>query len=310
MALNTKKIALFVGLTYGLSWLLFVMSMGVISTFVPLIVAFFTQRFVYRQPMKQMLGTRFGLNRWFFIALFLPSAIALATFGVSLLLPDVSYSPDLTGLFERMKTVSSSEDVVRMEAGFSMARNDPILALFSVWIAGLFNGITVGGLKAVGEEVGWRGFLQTELSHMGFWKSSAVVGVIWGIWHAPSVLGGGRDYPLHPWEGVMMMIIVTVLLSPIFSYVRVKAGSVIAVAIIHGAFNGSTLLATLLVKGGDDLTVGLGGLAGLIVLLLANVCLFWYDHSLAKEHIMGREYPRFLKSHACPPAHVNTGSKR
>lgn len=41
-----------------------------------------------------------------------------------------------------------------------------------------------------------------------------------------------------------------------------------------------------MVKGGNDLTVGVTGLAGFIVLALVNVGLFIYDRVLAKEHIM------------------------
>ena len=74
-----------------------------------------------------------------------------------------------------------------------------------------------------------------------------------------------------------MMTIFTLLLAPIFSYVRLKAKSVIAAAIIHGSLNGTFGLAIMVVKGGNDLTVGVTGLAGFIVLAVANVGIFVYD---------------------------------
>ncbi|MFH1484694.1 MAG: CPBP family intramembrane glutamic endopeptidase, partial [Chloroflexota bacterium] len=151
-------------------------------------------------------------------------------------------------------------------------------------IQGLVAGVTINAVAGFGEELGWRGFLQKELGFLGFWKSSAVIGVIWGVWHAPIILQG-HNYPQHPQVGVLMMIVFTLLLSPIFSYARLKAKSVIAAAIIHGSLNGTVALSIMLIVGGDDLTVGVTGLAGFIVLALVNVALFGYDRFLAKEPV-------------------------
>jgi len=133
-----------------------------------------------------------------------------------------------------------------------------------------------------GEELGWRGFLQRELGYLGFWKSSALIGLIWGAWHAPIILQG-HNYPQHPVAGVFMMIIFTLLLSPIFSYVRLKSGSVLAAAVIHGSLNGTVGLSVMVIKGGNDLTVGVTGLAGFIVLFIVNAGIFIYDRYPAKD---------------------------
>lgn len=145
-------------------------------------------------------------------------------------------------------------------------------------------GITINAVAAFGEELGWRGFLQKELGYMGFWKSSAIIGIIWGFWHAPLILQG-HNYPQHPVEGVFMMTVWTLLLSPIFSYIRIKARSVIAAAIIHGSLNATVGLAIMVVKGGSDLTIGVTGLAGFIVLAIVNLSIFLFEHFLAREPI-------------------------
>jgi membrane protease YdiL (CAAX protease family) len=111
---------------------------------------------------------------------------------------------------------------------------------------------------------------------MGFWKSSAVIGLTWGIWHAPIILQG-YNYPNHPIIGLFMITILTLLLSPIFSYVRLKAKSVIAASIIHGSFNAFAGLSFLMLKGGNDLIVGVLGLAGFIVLAIVDIGIFLYD---------------------------------
>ncbi len=50
----------------------------------------------------------------------------------------------------------------------------------------------VGSISAVGEEIGWRGFLWPLLRrHTGFWASSAVMLSVWWLYHLPAVLWWG-----------------------------------------------------------------------------------------------------------------------
>lgn len=149
----------------------------------------------------------------------------------------------------------------------------------------LVAGITINAIAGFGEELGWRGLLQKELAYLGFWKSNILIGLIWGVWHAPIILQG-HNYPEHPETGIFMMIIFTLLLAPIFSYVRLKAKSVIPAAIAHGTLNATFALDLMVIRGGNDLTVGISGLAGFIALAIANLGLFIYDHYFATEKIM------------------------
>lgn len=288
-----KRAMLFLGLTFFFNWLmatLFFAFGGKWGTpaslpiaagymFVPMIMAIIVQKVIYKEPVKQPLGISFKLNRWFLVAWLLPPIIVFASVGISLLLPGVEYSPGMEGLLERFESVLTAEQLQQMK--------NQVFGLHSIWIGlllGLIAGITINAVAGFGEELGWRGFLQREFGYMGFWKSSAVIGVIWGIWHAPVILQG-HNYPTHPVIGVIMMTILCVLFAPIFSYVRFKANSVIAAAILHGTFNATAGLSLMVVKGGNDLTVGLTGLAGFIVLAIANLGIFIYEHYLAKEPI-------------------------
>jgi len=127
-------------------------------------------------------------------------------------------------------------------------------------------------------KLGWRGLLLRELGRMGFWRASALIGLIWGIWHAPLILQG-HNYPQHPVEGVFMMIIFCLLLSPIFSYIRIKSGSVIAAAILHGTLNATGGLSIMIVNG-NDLVTGVTGASGFIILSILNLLIFVLDHSV------------------------------
>ncbi len=45
----------------------------------------------------------------------------------------------------------------------------------------------------------------------------------------------------------------------------------------YDTLNGTAGLAILMVRGGNDLTVGLTGVAGFVVLLLVNILIAWLD---------------------------------
>ena len=293
---NIRKVLIFVALTFLSSWLLAAgfYALGgrlnspvavvvlLIYMFMPMTMAIIVQKVIYKEPLKEPLGISFRPNRWFLVGWLLPPVVAFATIGVSLLLPGVEYSPGMAGFFERFGSALTPQQLEEAK------RQLAALPIHVIWIAllqGLIAGITINAVAGFGEELGWRGLLQRELGYLGFWRSSALIGLIWGVWHAPIIIQG-YNYPQHPLAGVLMMTIFTLLLSPIFSYVRLKAKSVIAAAIIHGSLNGTVGLAIMVIRGGNDLTVGVTGLAGFIVLAVANAGIFIYDRVVASEPVV------------------------
>ena len=297
---HIKKAMLFVGLTFLVSWLMVLLffafggkwntpasiAMAVCYMFVPMIIAIIVQKLIYKEPVKKPLGISFKLNRWFLVAWLLPAIIAVVTIGVSLLFPGVDFTlePESSRIFEQFRSTLPAERVQGLE---NLTSSLPFHPFWFALLTGLVAGITINAIAGFGEELGWRGFLQREFGHMGFWKSSVIIGVIWGVWHTPIILQG-HNYPQHPLAGVLMMIVLCILFAPIFSYVRFKAKSVVAAAIIHGSLNATAGLSLMVVKGGNDLSVGVTGLAGFIVLALVNVGLLLYDRVLSKEPIMMR----------------------
>jgi membrane protease YdiL (CAAX protease family) len=295
MKINARKIALFLGLTFSVNWafvgLFFFfggrwgspssMLVAIVYMFIPAAVAVTVQKLLYRQPVIKPLGISFRLNRWFAVAWLLPFVLTFSTLGVSLFFPWVEYSPDMSGMFERFKTALSPQQLELAK------RQVAALPMHPVWIslfAGLMAGPTINAIAGFGEELGWRGFLQSEFAPLGFWKSSFLIGALWGVWHAPLILAG-HNYPEHPKAGVFMMIVFCTLYAPIFSHVRRKAKSVIAAAVLHGSLNAGAGIAIMVVKGGDDLTVGVTGLAGLIVLAIADLCLFLFGRTVQKKTV-------------------------
>jgi membrane protease YdiL (CAAX protease family) len=249
--------------------------------FIPMIVAIIVQKGIYKEALKKPLGISFKLNIWWLVAWLLPPVVSFATIGVGLLFREVTYSPDLAGVIERFRSLLPPDQYAQMEDQIAQAPLHPLLISL---IQGLTLGPTINAVAGFGEELGWRGFLQRELKAMGFYKSSVVIGAIWGIWHAPIILQG-HNYPEHPILGVFMMIVWCILLAPVFSYVRIKAKSVIAAAIIHGSLNATAGLAIMVVKGGNDLLIGVTGLAGFIVLAAVNALLIVHNRFLSKKPV-------------------------
>jgi len=281
-----KRAALFVILAFAGSWSLAgafyalggrwntmpAMAVPVAYMFMPMAAAIVVQKAIWREPLREPLGISFRLNRWFAVAWLLPPALAFATLGVSLLLPGVAYSSDMAGLFERFRSVLPPERLAEMK------QQAAAMPIHPVWLAlaqGMVAGVSVNAVAGFGEELGWRGLLQRELGPLGFWRSSALIGFVWGVWHAPLILQG-HNYPQHPVAGAGLMVCWCVLLAPVISYVRLRAKSVIAAAVLHGTINGTAGIALMLVKSGSDLTVGMTGLAGFIVLAVADLALFVY----------------------------------
>lgn len=292
---NIKKSLIFIGLTFFGNWLmvfLFLalggqwgiyssMIIGTAYMFIPMLIAILVQKGIYGEPLKGPLGISWKFNRWWLVAWFLPPIAAFASFGVSLLLPGVSYSPEMAGLMERFRGMLTPEQLQQMQQQVAAFPVHPI------WISllqGIVAGITINAVAGFGEELGWRGFLQNELGYLGFWKSSALIGAIWGVWHAPLILQG-HNYPQNPVAGVFMMVVFCLLLAPIFSLVRLKAKSVIAAAVIHGSLNATAGLAIMLVAGGSDLLNGITGLAGFIVLALVNVGIFVFHKTATTKSL-------------------------
>jgi membrane protease YdiL (CAAX protease family) len=291
-----RKTTAFLGLTFAVNWSLALLfyglggrwgtpagiAFGAAYMFVPMLVAILVQKGIYHERVKEPLGISFRLNRWFLVAWWLPPVIAVATFGVTLLLPGIEYAPQMQGMFERFAPLLTPEQMQQLKERMAAT---PVSALWLTLLQGLLAGITINAVAGFGEELGWRGFLQKEWAFLGFWRSSLLIGLVWGLWHAPLILQG-HNYPQHPVIGVFMMTLLCVLLAPVFSYVRVKARSVIAAAIVHGTFNATYGLSIVLVQGGSDLTTGVTGLPGFIVLAGVILILWWYDPNPARPDVI------------------------
>ena len=245
----------------------FLFSAG--AMLIPLLAVVFTQ-LMFKEPVLRGTGISFRLNRWWVIGWLLMPVLALAVLGVSLLMPGAYWGGDSELLQSALQQMPQGVGVWGF-IGISL-------------VSGLLAGATLNAVFAFGEEIAWRGFLVKECRGQKFLVVALLTGVIWGFWHFPLILNG-HNYPAHPVAGVFMMVLMCVALTPILLYFRLKSGSVIVPAVMHGTFNAVVGISNVFVLPPNDLLIGGPGLAGLIVLLLTDVCLYLYDRFISREQL-------------------------
>lgn len=115
----------------------------------------------------------------------------------------------------------------------------------------LVAGPTVNAFFAFGEEYGWRGVLTEELRPLGVLRANLVIGALWGLWHAPIIIGLGHNYGSQWALGVPMMVTWTIPFSFLLAWVRAKARSILAPAVLHGSFNAGVGVFAMVIIGGN-----------------------------------------------------------
>jgi hypothetical protein len=91
----------------------------------------------------------------------------------------------------------------------------------------------------LGEELGWRRFALAPLvARLGFLKGCLMLGVVWGIWHAPLYAVGVPGYPPGVAAGVARHLAICAPLSLILGALHLRGGgSVWPVVGLHAAIN-------------------------------------------------------------------------
>jgi CAAX protease family protein len=97
----------------------------------------------------------------------------------------------------------------------------------------------VGSLsRALGEEIGWRGFLVPELSKTTSFTGTALFsGIVWACWHYPILIWGDYNAGTPSWYGLTCFTVMVVAIAVVFAWIRLKSGSLWTGAILHASHN-------------------------------------------------------------------------
>ena len=238
-----KRVVLFVALTFALTWgLVFwlmltktpygsVLCMSVFSLcmLLPALCSILT-RLITREGFSQLyLAPHFkGHWRYYLAGLLGPSVLIAAGAAVYFLLFPRQFDPQMTALSQTLAAQGAAD----VPVGTLLAGQ--------ILFGALFGGI-VNLPFALGEELGWRGYLFPHLCQdMSPNRAIVVSGVIWGLWHAPMIAMGhnyGVDYPTAPWGGIGAMVVFCIAVGAFLSYLTVRTQSALPAALGHGALN-------------------------------------------------------------------------
>ncbi len=145
-----------------------------------------------------------------------------------------------------------------------------LMALVSVQT--IILGPFLGLLITLGEEYGWRGFLQPALSGIGRKWAAILVGVIWGAWHWP-VIWMGYNYPGHPVLGSILFVFYCIILAVFLAFAMYKAKGVWIAAFLHALLNQTGSFFMGIIYTPNDMAFSFG--IGIWTLLLSIPFVLW-----------------------------------
>lgn len=99
-------------------------------------------------------------------------------------------------------------------------------------------GVIASTARALGEEIGWRGFLLPRLvQQAGFTWGCFISGCIWALWHYPALLFADYNAGTQPAFALACFTLMVIADSYILGWLRLKSGSLWPAAILHASHN-------------------------------------------------------------------------
>lgn len=133
----------------------------------------------------------------------------------------------------------------------------------------LIGSILTQFIYTLGEELGWRHYLQNVTSGFSKWGQASIIGVVWFLWHYsiladPTTMLTGQAIPFY--IGIPGLIILLILLSQLFGSIVIRTQAVLFPTLIH-----------YIVKVGPGLTILI--ITGIVLIAY----LFWQKFSAKHE---------------------------
>ncbi|MBM7870396.1 membrane protease YdiL (CAAX protease family) [Clostridium pascui] len=129
----------------------------------------------------------------------------------------------------------------------------------------------------LGEEYGWRYFLQTALQQrLGKRKGIILLGVIWSIWHLPLNMFDCSE--VMPFYSILNQLIVCILYAIFFGFVYMKTENIWTICILH-CMNNSLIYIIGSSTGGNIIS-----LEKLLLVNLICMCAVYLTFLFTKEY--------------------------
>jgi membrane protease YdiL (CAAX protease family) len=188
----------------------------------PGVAALLTKR-IFGEPISS-LPWQWGGARYAWLAYLIPLSYALPVYLVAWFTP-------LGGFLEPGFLKRTAE-----QFGWQNFPPSLVLVLFVVFTGIL--GLVGKTSRALGEEIGWRGFLVPELNKVvGFTGVSVISGLMWAAYHFPVLLFGDYNKGAPAWYSLICFTLMVVADSFILAWLTLRSRSLWPAAIFHGSHN-------------------------------------------------------------------------
>lgn len=212
-----RGILVFLAIAFALSWLPFVPVLfgndpvaGMFMPFAPMIAAIVVRKWVTREGFRDS-GLRPNIRRWRFYLFAVTWPLAATLLSV-VLATVLGTGPD----------------------GFSLpwGVEAPGTMQLLIWLTLPI----IASPTFLGEELGWRGYLQPRLFPGNFWAAAVATGLIWAAWHYPWLLATDQGGD-HPVVWLLLFTVAVTNASVFFGWLCLKTGDVWSASIGHSANN-------------------------------------------------------------------------
>lgn len=285
-AVFTPRVLMFLGLAFLPSWTVAAVFFAtgshwdgaggrvVAMTYgmVPAAAALIVRGLIFRDLSAEDLGLSLRLNRWLVIGWLVPVLLLAVALLVSAALPHARTALLPTDFWDYYRGRVAAADLARLNADAAAQLASGGHPALRVFLSGLVGGIFPASIIALGQELGWRGFLHHELRALGA-RRTWFIAATWALWYAPLGLLG-FTYPDHPVAGTALLAASCFPLSVILGALRDRSGSVFPGALAMGTLSAIGPLAAILTRSTPSYLTGIYGTAGVLAatVLATAVC--------------------------------------
>jgi membrane protease YdiL (CAAX protease family) len=232
---SKKKIFTFLAITLALSAIFYalIIQSGSINAnggilvlglmWMPGISGMATQ-LIYEHSLRGM-GWKPGKFKYLLLAYLIPLIYCLVVYGITW----------LTG----MGKVPNPDFMNHINEVFGASKASPLVKILiycaNIAVFGLISGL----LSGAGEEIGWRGLFVPELAKVTSFRNTTLIsGLVWTLWHLPLILFLDYNMPGIPkWYAAVMFTIMVLGINTVFSWLRLKSGSLWPAVVLHASHN-------------------------------------------------------------------------
>ena len=170
------------------------------------------------------IGWAWGENKWNVLAYLLPLGYAAIAYSLIWILG--------------LGTLGDPKAIASLSRALGWDHSGRLTVLAGYFVTTAILGLAEAIPTALGEEIGWRGFLVPRLmARTNFTVTALVVGVLWTLWHVPFIVFGNYNQGTSPWVAIPCFAVAVMSASVIGTWLRLRSRSIWPSTIFHGSHN-------------------------------------------------------------------------